>query len=130
MYKENAQAIIDALEEVKAQALRDSSVLMVGICSEVKGVLDRNEHGKAYLSWNLTCAEAFVCWPKYSGNTMYPVADLVDRAEYDSSKYKGYGGTLGCWQYSYRPRWTGRQLELRLSLIDHCIKFYTALRDS
>jgi len=134
MYKENAQVIIEALEKVRAQALRESSVLMMGVCTEVAIILDplvvpwnRQEVRR---SWEDTRVEAFVCWPLYSGDAVYPVVDEYDREEFEHYKGKGYPGALPYFQYNNLALWDGRQLELRLSLIDHCIKFYTALRDS
>lgn len=134
MYKENSQVIIEALQKLKAQALRDSSVLLMGICTEVNLLLEPLvvpwSRSDIRRSWEDTRNEAFVCWPEYSGDVTYPVVDLYDRVEFDHYRDKGYPGSLHYWQYNNRALWDGRQLELRLSLIDHCIKFYTALRDS
>lgn len=133
MQKENAPVIVAALRKVKAQALGDSSLLVMGLCTEVSIQLEHLvvpwSRSLVRRDWEDTRLEAFMSWPAYSGDAIYPVVDRSDHAEWDSYKEKGYCGILSYFQYNHRALWQDEQLRLRLSLIDHCIAVYTAIAE-
>ena len=56
----------------------------------------------------LKCADLFTSWPEFSGDPVYPVPDE------DGNHYMYYHR---CWS----NRWTGKQLQQRLSLLDHMV---------
>lgn len=98
--KEYKISVLQQLKDLKELAL-DGSVENpdLGVCDNIRISID---------------CEYFISWPLYSGDDTFPVFDKNNGTI--STPYKQY--------HMIDNLWEGRQLELRLDLLDHLIKCY------
>lgn len=83
-----------------------------GICGNVQSILAERGYDHKYEDTRDALHECFRSWPKYSGDTGYPVPD-PDHPKDASKAFDAY--------YRNGNVWAGEYGELRYELLQHCI---------
>ena len=103
------KTIVDELKRIRTGAIGGVGITtFTGICGNVGF--------QVFDIWDDHKDEFFMSWEHYSGNISFPIP-VTDEDEYEDAEDQYYGYEI----------WEGKQLEMRISLLDHLIKCFGEL---